>query len=196
MGRSKPKRGETGHAIAPKEPRHTRLQGIAPPGLLGHAHRLVRWSCRCRRLPRAGQCGRKTLNGHATELLEELALEMHQASESHAYEHAAVADAFEPSVGDLPTRGVQPLVPGQRRDWRGRSSAAVVVLHADEGIVQAQDARPMVHRGDLGETVSAFAEHEADVSACAAHPAPLLDGVEAWLEERRGQRWIAGSRCG
>ncbi|MGB1624491.1 MAG: hypothetical protein ACPHCZ_07285, partial [Candidatus Poseidoniaceae archaeon] len=40
--------------------------------------------------------------------------------------------------------------------------AALVVLHADEGIVQGQEAWPAVHRGDLGETLSMFiSEHYA-----------------------------------
>ena len=66
----------------------------------------------------------------------------------------------------------------------------MVVLHADEGIVQAQDVWPMVHRGDLGETVSAFvADHyEARRPRLLLTPVPLLDGVEAWLEERRGAK--------
>jgi len=49
----------------------------------------------------------------------------------------------------------------------------------------------MVHRGDLGETVSAFvAEHYESRTPprLLLTPTPLLDGVEAWLEERRERK--------
>jgi len=49
----------------------------------------------------------------------------------------------------------------------------------------------MVHRGDLGETVSAFvAEHYESRTPprLLLTPTPLLDGVEGWLEERRERR--------
>ena len=49
----------------------------------------------------------------------------------------------------------------------------------------------MVHRGDLGETVSAFVADHYEARRpprLLLTPVPLLDGVEAWLEERRGAK--------
>mgnify|MGYP005665901195 FL=1 len=67
--------------------------------------------------------------------------------------------------------------------------AALVVLHADEGVVQGQEAWPAVHRGDLGETVSMFiAEHYAHRTPprLLLSPVPVFDGLQSWLDERRG----------
>ena len=67
--------------------------------------------------------------------------------------------------------------------------AAIVVLHADEGIVQGQEAWPAVHRGDIGETVSMFiAEHYTHRTPprLMLSPVPIFDGLQSWLNERRG----------
>ncbi|HII18375.1 MAG TPA: hypothetical protein HA311_03350, partial [Candidatus Poseidoniaceae archaeon] len=141
------------------------------------------------------ETARKILNGHATELLEELAAEMDAASEAQAYEQAALVRDRIRAVREVISQHVVSSRLYRDSDAIGVAVqgdlAAVVVLHADEGIVQAQDVWPMVHRGDLGETVSAFvAEHYESrrPPRLLLTPVPLLDGVEAWLEEQRGAK--------
>ena len=141
------------------------------------------------------ETARKILNGQATELLEELALEMDQAADAHAYEHAAVVRDRIRAVREVISQHVVSSRLYRDSDAIGVAVqgdlAAVVVLHADEGIVQAQDVWPMVHRGDLGETVSAFVADHYEARRpprLLLTPVPLLDGVEAWLEERRGAK--------
>ena len=141
------------------------------------------------------ETARKILNGHATELLEELAVEMDAASQAHAYEEAAVVRDRIRAVREVISQHVVSSRLYRDSDAIGIAVqgdlAAIVVLHADEGIVQAQDVWPMVHRGDVGETVSAFvAEHYESrrPPRLLLTPVPLLDGVEAWLEEQRGAK--------
>ena len=145
--------------------------------------------------PQRVETARKILNGHATELLEELAVEMDSASKAHAYEEAAVVRDRIRAVREVISQHVVSSRLYRDSDAIGIAVqgdlAAVVVLHADEGVVQAQDVWPMVHRGDVGETVSAFvAEHYESrrPPRLLLTPVPLLDGVEAWLEERRGAK--------
>ena len=67
--------------------------------------------------------------------------------------------------------------------------AALVVLHADDGVVQGQEAWPAVHRSDIGETVSMFiSEHYSHRTPprLLLSPVPLFDGLQSWLNERRG----------
>ena len=69
--------------------------------------------------------------------------------------------------------------------------AAIVVLHADEGMVQGQEAWPVVYRGDIGESISMFiAEHYAHrrPPRLLLSPVPLFDGLQSWLDERRGSQ--------
>ena len=145
--------------------------------------------------PARVETARKILNGHATELLEELAVEMDAASKAHAFEEAAVVRDRIRAVREVISQHVVSSRLYRDSDAIGIAVqgdlAAVVVLHADEGVVQAQDVWPMVHRGDVGETVSAFvAEHYESrrPPRLLLTPMPLLDGVEAWLEERRGAK--------
>lgn len=135
---------------------------------------------------------KRILDGEATDLLEELAVEMDAASEAQEYEHAATVRDRIRAVREVISQHVVSSRLYRDSDAIGVAVqgdlAAVVVLHADQGIVQSQEVWPMVHRGDLGETVSAFvAEHYESrrPPRLLLTPVPLLDGVEAWLEERR-----------
>lgn len=135
---------------------------------------------------------RRILDGDANDLLEELNAQMDAASERMAYEQAALARDRIRAVREVISQHVVSSRMYRDCDAIGVAVqgdlAAVVVLHADEGVVQGQEVWPMVHRGDIGETVSAFiAEHYESRAPprMLLTPTPLLDGVEAWLEERR-----------
>ncbi len=141
------------------------------------------------------EAARRILNGDASDLLEELSAQMDEASTAMAFEQAALVRDRIRAVREVISQHVVSSRMYRDCDAIGVAVqgdlAAVVVLHADEGVVQGQEVWPMVHRGDLGETVSAFvAEHYESRTPprLLLTPTPLLDGVEGWLEERRERR--------
>ena len=136
---------------------------------------------------------RRVLNGDAAPLLEELVAEMEAASETQAYEVAAQHRDMIRAVRATTSQHVVSSKVYRDCDAIGIAHegdlAALVVLHADEGVVQGQEAWPAVHRGDLGETVSMFiAEHYAHRTPprLLLSPVPVFDGLQSWLDERRG----------
>ena len=136
---------------------------------------------------------RRVLNGDAAPLLEELVTHMDAASESQAYEQAAQHRDMIRAVRATTSQHVVSSKVYRDCDAIGIACegdlAALVVLHADEGIVQGQEAWPAVHRGDLGETLSMFiSEHYAHRTPprLLLSPVPIFDGLQAWLDERRG----------
>ncbi|MBT5122231.1 MAG: excinuclease ABC subunit UvrC [Euryarchaeota archaeon] len=135
---------------------------------------------------------RRILNGDAVALLEELASEMDAASEAMRFEQAAARRDTIRAV--RATTGQHVVSSKVYRDCDAigivaqGEMAAVVIMHADQGVVKGQEVWPMVHRGDLGETVANFvAEHYANrrPPRLLLTPTPLLDGVEEWLCSRR-----------
>ena len=64
----------------------------------------------------------------------------------------------------------------------------VVVLNAKDGIVQGQLEYPLVHRGDIADSVACvLAEHysSAKPPRTVLVPAPIGESMGAWLVERR-----------
>ena len=136
---------------------------------------------------------RRVLNGDAAPLLEELVADMEAASQTQAFELAAQHRDMIRAVRATTSQHVVSSKVYRDCAAIGIASegdlAALVVLHADEGIVQGQEAWPAVHRGDLGETVSMFiSEHYAHRTPprLLLSPVPIFDGLQAWLDERRG----------
>ncbi len=136
---------------------------------------------------------RKVLNGNANVLIEELIEEMDEYAASQRYEEAAYTRDMIKAVRTVTSQQVISSKVYRECDALGFASdgdlAAVVVLHADEGIVQGQEAWPVIHRGDIGETVSMFiSEHYAHRKPprLLLSPIPIFDGLQSWLEERRG----------
>ena len=138
---------------------------------------------------------RRVLNGDAAALLEELAVHMDEAAEAMHFEQAA---AHRDTIRAVRATTGQHVVSSKvYRDCDAigivaqGDMAAVVVMHADQGVVKGQEVWPMVHRGDLGETVAQFvAEHYVNrrPPRLLLTPTPLLDGVEEWLCSRRGAK--------
>ena len=136
---------------------------------------------------------RRVLNGDAAPLLEELVASMEAASEEEAYETAAQHRDMIRAVRATTSQHVVSSKVYRDCDAIGFDAvgdlAALVVLHADDGMVQGQEAWPAVHRGDIGETVSMFiAEHYAHRTPprLLLSPVPIFDGLQSWLDERRG----------
>ncbi|MDA0926294.1 MAG: excinuclease ABC subunit UvrC [archaeon] len=136
---------------------------------------------------------RRVLNGDAAPLLEELVASMEAASEAEAFETAAQHRDMIRAVRATTSQHVVSSKVYRDCDAIGFEAegdlAALVVLHADDGMVQGQEAWPAIHRGDIGETVSMFiAEHYAHRTPprLLLSPVPLFDGLQSWLDERRG----------
>ena len=136
---------------------------------------------------------KKILNGEATELLEELGAKMDDCSANMMFERAAY---YRDQIRSIRTTIGQHVVSSKLyRDCDAigfaeqGDLAALIVLHADEGVVKGQEVWPYVHRGDIGETVSHFiSEHYVNrrPPRLLLTPTPLLDGLQEWLDERRG----------
>jgi excinuclease ABC subunit C len=136
---------------------------------------------------------KKILNGEATELLEELGEKMDVCSSKMMFERAAY---YRDQIRSIRTTIGQHVVSSKLyRDCDAigfaeqGDLAALIVLHADEGVVKGQEVWPYVHRGDIGETVSHFiSEHYVNrrPPRLLLTPTPLLDGLQEWLDERRG----------
>ena len=138
---------------------------------------------------------RRVLDGDANSLLDELANEMENRSENMNFEGAAARRDLIRAVHATTKQHVVSSKVYRDCDAIGISSegdlAAVVVLHADEGVVKGQEVWPLVFRGDIGESVDSFiTEHYQNrrPPRLLIIPTPLLDGTQQWLDERRGSK--------
>ena len=136
---------------------------------------------------------KRILDGEATELLEELVAKMEACSQKMQFERAAHYRDLIRSVRTTVSQHVVSSKLYRDCDAIGFADqgdlAALVVLHADEGVVKGQEVWPYVHRGDIGETVSRFiSEHYVHrrPPRLLLTPTPLLDGLQQWLDGRRG----------
>ena len=135
---------------------------------------------------------RQILNGNATKLIEELTVQMDSHSSELEYEKAARKRDLIKAIRTTTSQHIVSSKVYRNCDAIGFASegdlAAIVVLHADDGIVKGQESWQMIHRGDIGETVSMFvADHYANrcPPKLLITPTPLFDGVEEWLQTRR-----------
>ena len=135
---------------------------------------------------------RQILNGNATKLIEDLTIQMDAHSEQLEYEKAARKRDLIKAIRTTTNQHIVSSKVYRDCDTIGFASegdlAAIVVLHADDGVVKGQESWQMIHRGDIGETVSMFvANHYANrcPPKLLITPTPLFDGVEEWLQTRR-----------
>ena len=138
---------------------------------------------------------RRVLDGDANSLLQELATEMDAKSVEMDFEGAAVKRDLIRAVHATTKQHVVSSKVYRDCDAIGIASegelAAVVVLHADEGVVKGQEVWPLIYRGDIGESVNLFiSEHYQNrrPPRLLLTPTPLLDVTQKWLDERRGSK--------
>jgi len=136
---------------------------------------------------------RRILDGDAKDLIEELATEMDIFSKRQEYEQAASVRDMIKAVRTVTNQQVISSTVYRDCDAIGigveGDLAAIVVLHADEGVIKGQEAWPLIHRGDEGDTISGFVvEHYSNrrPPRLLLTPIPLSDTIQNWLEERRG----------
>ena len=125
---------------------------------------------------------RQILNGNATKLIEDLTIQMDVHSEKLEYEQAARKRDLIKAIRTTTSQHIVSSKVYRDCDTIGFASegdlAAIVVLHADDGVVKGQESWQMIHRGDIGETVSMFvADHYANrcPPKLLITPTPMID---------------------
>ena len=136
---------------------------------------------------------RRILNGDASKLIEELASEMDDYSKAQEYEAAASIRDTIKAVRTVTSQQVILSKVYRECDTIGigikGDLAAIVVIHADDGVIKGQESWPLIHRGDEGDSISRFVvEHYANrrPPKILLTPIPLSDTIQDWLSERRG----------
>lgn len=136
----------------------------------------------------------KVMNGDGKELLSTLVSDMELLSEKMEFEQAGktrdLIDAVQTTLRQqvISSRFYRDI---DAIGFSAKGEIAVIsVLHAEDGVVMAQENWPMVHRGDIGETVARFvSEHycERRPPKTILVPTPLGEWLESWLcDERDG----------
>ena len=138
------------------------------------------------------QVVKQILNGNAVELIESLTQEMDKFSSELDYERAAIQRDLIKAIRTTTSQHIVSSKLYRDCDAIGFSCegeiAAIVVLHADDGVVKGQESWQIIHRGDIGETVSMFiSNHYANrcPPKLILSPTPIFNGVEEWLQTRK-----------
>ena len=133
------------------------------------------------------------LDGNAKVLIESLQKDMDKASEDLNYEKAAEIRDMIASVHSTLSQQIIHSRFYQDCDAVGFSSlgdsAVVIILHAKDGVVQGKTEYPLIHRGDISESVSlVLVEHYSNrrPPKVLLLPSPIGDSMEKWLRFRRG----------
>ena len=136
---------------------------------------------------------RRILNGDASDLIEELAKEMDEYSESLEYERAASIRDTIKAIRNVTSQQVILSKVYRECDAIGIGTkgdlAAIVVIHADDGVIKGQESWPLIHRGDEGDSISRFiVEHYTNrrPPKILLSPIPVSTTIQEWLNERRG----------
>ena len=134
----------------------------------------------------------RVLDGEAQSLLTSLQAEMDDASDGLAYERAGKVRDLIAAVQRTLSQKVISSRFYQDVDAVGFASrgdlGSVVILHASDGIVTGQVEYPLLHRGDIAESVArVLSEHYQSrrPPRTILTPAPLGDWLEQWFSERR-----------
>ncbi len=138
---------------------------------------------------------RRILDGDAADLIEDVAAEMDAESEALNFESAAQKRDMIKAVRTVTSQQVISSTVYRDCDSIGigvrGELAAIVVLHADQGVVKGQEAWPMVHRGDEGETIWAFVNQHYSTRRppkLLLTPIPLSQETADWLSAQRGSK--------
>ncbi len=136
---------------------------------------------------------RRILDGDATELIEELAVQMDDYSNDMEYEMAANVRDMIKSVRSVTSQQVISSTIYRDCDALGigikGDLASIVVLHADDGVIKGQENWPVIHRGDEGESIAMFVvDHYSNrrPPKILLTPTPLSDTIIDWLSDKRG----------
>ena len=134
----------------------------------------------------------QVMEGNAELLLTTLQEDMDLASEQMQFEEAARSRDIIASVQRTLSQKVVSSRFYQDVDAIGFGSrgdlGAVVFLHAKQGVVTGKTHYPLLHRGDISESVSLILSehyHSRRPPAKILTPTPIGQQLEDWLKERR-----------
>ena len=132
------------------------------------------------------------LDGNAGALIRSLQDEMDKESKSLRYERAAL---IRDMIGTVQRTISQQIIHSrfyEDCDAIGFASredtGSVTILHAKNGVIQGQVDYPLIHRGDISESVACvLSEHYANRKPpqTLLIPSPLGDSMENWLDSKR-----------
>ena len=132
------------------------------------------------------------LDGDARVLIESLQREMDEASRRMAFENAARIRDMIATIHKTLSQQVIHSRFYQDCDAIGFSShgdiGTVVILHTKDGTIQGQVQYPLIHRGDIMESIAlVLSEHYASrrPPRTLLLPTPVSEWMEHWLTERR-----------
>ena len=135
------------------------------------------------------------LDGDANLLIRSLQEEMDAHSEKYRYEAAARSRDMIATVQQTLAQQIIHSRFYQECDAVGFANqgdlGTVVLLSTENGSVVGQVQYPLMHRGDISESVSrVLAEHYAQRKPpkTILVPSPVGDWMESWLSERRGSK--------
>ena len=135
------------------------------------------------------------LDGDANLLIKNLQKEMDRHSEKFRYEAAARSRDMIAAVQQTLAQQIIHSRFYQECDAIGFANqgdfGTVVLLSTENGSVVGQVQYPLMHRGDISESVSrVLAEHYAQRKPpkTILVPSPMGEWMEAWLTERRGSK--------
>tara|TARA_B100001250_G_scaffold94960_2_gene79303 strand:+ start:5750 stop:7477 length:1728 start_codon:yes stop_codon:yes gene_type:complete len=135
------------------------------------------------------------LDGDARVLIKSLQNEMDKESNSLQYERAAIIRDMIVTVQKTISQQIIHSRFYQDCDAVGFASredaGSVTILHAKNGVIQGQVDYPLIHRGDVVESVTCvLSEHYANrrPPKTLLIPSPLGSSMENWLSDKREDR--------
>ena len=135
------------------------------------------------------------LDGKASHLISELSLKMNLYSGSMEYEKAAQQRDLIKAIQSTLSKRIITSRFYRDCDTIGFASrgdiGAVAILNAKDGIVQGQQTWPLIHRGDLSETIVRFVcDYYTNrlPPKMIISPIPLEEIIVNWLSEKRGNK--------
>ncbi|MBA45896.1 MAG: hypothetical protein CMB31_04850 [Euryarchaeota archaeon] len=136
---------------------------------------------------------KSVLDGNAGMLIKNLQSEMDEHSNNLRYEAAAKSRDLIAAVQQTISQQIIHSRFYQDCDAVGFHSVGdrgmIVILHTKEGMIQGQVEYPLIHRGDIGESISlVMSEHYASrrPPRRLLVPSPVSDWMNHWVSERRG----------
>lgn len=135
------------------------------------------------------------LDGNAGKLIQELNIEMDIHSKNLEYEKAAEIRDIISSIQSTVSQQIINSRFYQDCDAIGFACrddfAVVVILHAKDGIIQGEVNYPLIHKGDISESVSlVLSEHYSDrrPPKTILLPSPITKVMQEWLTTRKGKK--------
>ena len=135
------------------------------------------------------------LDGNAGKLIQKLNIEMEKYSKELEYEKAGNIRDLISSIQVTVSQQIINSRFYQDCDAIGFSQrddfGVVVILHAKDGIIQGEVNYPLIHKGDISESVSLIlSEHysERKPPKTILLPTPITKVMEEWLSDRRGKK--------